>query len=406
MFAPVTGTAPPETVGPTTLLAARVASNAECTRKLIHPGALIPTSLALEVLGAALEAAIDLVGNPGTGFALGGDATSITLLAEWSASSAMPQETSATQLHTRYNFPISGYEINVIFNSFMAFKMILIAFGLSQLIYSSLGALNVKLSKLGFGRGKFGNLQQRSGARVWMGRGQLQYAGVAISHKSRKAFRCCGSASEAEWTTKETTSLAMTSQLIPNSSEIESLVAEICNTTSIAEFELKLGGFRLYVMRDLTEKNEPTPQPLPPPPLAVTVKTTTDASDLNGSASTSLAISKQEPSFRGIKSFLDRAADEGVMILQSPRVGFFRRSRTIKGKHAPPSCKEVPVHEKQIIKEGQVLCYIEQLGGELPIESDISGEVIKILREDGEPVGYGDTLIVILPSFPGIKKLQ
>ncbi|XP_061980796.1 uncharacterized protein LOC133701044 isoform X3 [Populus nigra] len=223
----------------------------------------------------------------------------------------------------------------------------------------SLGALNVKLSKLDFGGGKFGNLQQRSGVRVWMGRVQLQYAGVAISHKSRKAFRCCGSASEAEWTTKETTSLGLTSQLIPNSSE--------------------LGGFRLYVMRDLTEKNEPTSQPLPPPPLAVTVKTTTDSSDLNGSASTSLAISKQEPSFWGIKSFLDRAADEGLMILQSPRVGFFRRSRTIKGKRAPPSCKE-----KQIIKEGQVLCYIEQLGGELPIESDISGEVIKILREDGD----------------------
>lgn len=53
-----------------------------------------------------------------------------------------------------------------------------------------------------------------------------------------------------------------------------------------------------------------------------------------------------------------------------------------------------------------MLCYIEQLGGELPIESDISGEVIKILREDGDPVGYGDALIAILPSFPGIKKLQ
>jgi hypothetical protein len=58
------------------------------------------------------------------------------LLAEWSASSAMPQETLATQLHTRYNFPISGYEINIVFNLFMAFKMILIAFGLSQLIHS------------------------------------------------------------------------------------------------------------------------------------------------------------------------------------------------------------------------------------------------------------------------------
>ncbi|GAV66379.1 LOW QUALITY PROTEIN: hypothetical protein CFOL_v3_09889 [Cephalotus follicularis] len=50
------------------------------------------------------------------------------------------------------------------------------------------------------------------------------------------------------------------------------------------------------------------------------------------------------------------------MIIQSPRV-FFRRSQTIKGKRTSPSCKE-----KQEVKEGQVLCYIEQLGGEILIE--------------------------------------
>ncbi|KAJ6427312.1 hypothetical protein OIU84_022829 [Salix udensis] len=270
----------------------------------------------------------------------------------------------------------------------------------------SLGASNVKLSKLDFGRATVGNLQKHRSLRAWRGRGRLQHAGVAISHKSREAFRSCGSALETELTTKETKSLDLSSQLTPNSSEIESLVTEISNTTSISEFELKLGGFRLYVRRDLTEKNKATHQPLPAPPppaassLAITVKTT-DASDLNGSVSTSLALSKQVPSSGGIKTFLDRAADEGLMILQSPRVGFFRRCRTIKGKRAPPQCKE-----KQIVKEGQVLCFIEQLGGELPIETDISGEVIRILRDDGEPVGYGDALIAILPSFPGIKKLQ
>ncbi|KAJ6711715.1 hypothetical protein OIU79_008029 [Salix purpurea] len=244
----------------------------------------------------------------------------------------------------------------------------------------SLGASNMKLSKLDFGRAT---------------------VGVAISHKSREAFRSCGSALETELTTKETKSLNLSSQLTPNSSEIESLVTEISNTTSISEFDLKLGGFRLYVRRDLTEKNKATHQPLPAPPppaasLAITVKTTTDASDLNGSVSTSLALSKQVPSSGGIKTFLDRAADEGLMILQSPR-----EMSNYKGKAHPPQCKE-----KQIVKEGQVLCFIEQLGGELPIETDISGEVIRILRDDGEPVGYGDALIAILPSFPGIKKLQ
>ncbi|KAI7751203.1 hypothetical protein M8C21_018770 [Ambrosia artemisiifolia] len=55
------------------------------------------------------------------------------------------------------------------------------------------------------------------------------------------------------------------------------------------------------------------------------------------------------------------------------------RPRTVKGKRVPPPCKE----------------------------SDIAGEVIKILREDGDPpVGYGDALTAILPSFPEIKKLQ
>lgn len=185
-------------------------------------------------------------------------------------------------------------------------------------------------------------------------------------------------------------------QIIPVSREVEPLLTAICDTTSIAEFKLDLAGFRLYVKRDLVEKNEP------PPILSLSptqTNTRNQTPDSNGSATTtSLVISKPKPSTGGIQR---TASDEGLVMLPSPKVGFFKRSRTIKGKQAPPSCKE-----GQDVKEGQVLCYIEQLGGEIPIESDVSGEVIKILREDGEPVGYGDALIAILPCFPGIKKLQ
>uniref|UniRef100_A0A1D1YPJ9 Biotin carboxyl carrier protein of acetyl-CoA carboxylase n=1 Tax=Anthurium amnicola TaxID=1678845 RepID=A0A1D1YPJ9_9ARAE len=190
-------------------------------------------------------------------------------------------------------------------------------------------------------------------------------------------------------------------QFMPNSSEVQSLLTNICDTTSIAEFKLDFGGFRLYVKRGLEEKSLPPPLlPQSTPPSHI--DTSNQNLVLNGSpASTSLSISKPKPSSIGIQKLLDAASDEGLVVLQSPKVGFFRRSRTIKGKRAPPSCQE-----KQEVKEGQVLCYIEQLGGEIPIESDVSGEVIKILREDGEPVGYNDSLIAILPSFPGIKKLQ
>ncbi|KAL0707676.1 hypothetical protein Bca4012_074102 [Brassica carinata] len=183
----------------------------------------------------------------------------------------------------------------------------------------------------------------------------------------------------------------LNAQLVPKPSEVEALVTEICDSSSIAEFELKLGGFRLYVATNLADNNSSPPQPQPIP-AAVAASATTEGVDSNGSASsTSLAITKPTSS----------AADQGLVILQSQKVGFFRRSKTLKGKRTPSSCKE-----KDQVKEGQVLCYIEQLGGQFPIESDVTGEVVKILREDGEPVGYNDALISILPSFPGIKKLQ
>ncbi|KAJ8486740.1 hypothetical protein OPV22_019225 [Ensete ventricosum] len=186
---------------------------------------------------------------------------------------------------------------------------------------------------------------------------------------------------------------------LSNSVGMECLLTTICDTTSIAEFKMNLAGFQLYVKRDLVEKNIPS---LGPSHHSIQTSTANQIPESNGSAAiTSIAVSKTKTSSSSIQRIVDTASDEGLMILQSPKVGLFRRSRTIEGKKTPPPCKE-----KEEVKEGQVLCYIEQLGGEIPIESDVSGEVIKILREDGEPVGYGDHLIAILPSFPGIKKLQ
>ncbi|CAI5464926.1 unnamed protein product [Closterium sp. Yama58-4] len=81
-------------------------------------------------------------------------------------------------------------------------------------------------------------------------------------------------------------------------------------------------------------------------------------------------------------------------------VGIMRRGRQVKGKKGRPM-----VTEGSEIKKGQVVCYLEQLGTQLAIESENAGEVVKFLVEDGDAVGYGDQLIAIRPSFPGIKKL-
>ncbi|PSS07475.1 Biotin carboxyl carrier protein of acetyl-CoA carboxylase, partial [Actinidia chinensis var. chinensis] len=269
------------------------------------------------------------------------------------------------------------------------------------------GASSVKISNLslGFGRTKLGTLQASHGLGT---RIHVRYHSLVVSKKSANAFIGCRCSSKAECTTAVTDledgpegaiSSGTTNQLIPNSYEVESLLAQICDTTSIAEFELKLDGFRLYVTRDLTVKNKSASLPISAP---VSVNATVEAPDINGSVSLlSVPISKPVPPSTGLQRFLDKAADEGLVMLKSPRVGYFRRSRTIKGKRAPPPCGE-----GQIVKEGKPLCYIEQLGGQVPVVSEVSGEVIKILREDGDPVGYGDALIAILPSFPGIKKLK
>ncbi|KAB2061354.1 hypothetical protein ES319_A10G080100v1 [Gossypium barbadense] len=106
--------------------------------------------------------------------------------------------------------------------------------------------------------------------------------------------------------------------------------------------KLKLGGFWLYIVRNLAGKSEPPPPILSPPPVSVSTNKTVEAPKSNGTVSTpSLAITRPLSSSGRIESFLDKAADEGLVILQSPK--------------------------KQIVKEGKVLCYIEQLGCEIPI---------------------------------------
>ncbi|KAF8090024.1 hypothetical protein N665_0490s0020 [Sinapis alba] len=260
----------------------------------------------------------------------------------------------------------------------------------------SLGVAKIKISAVDLSRVKSGNVQIPYSQRSLFAERPVKYLSLRTSVSSLKAVQAStvtavetAATVEVEEDAEKTKSSSPlnNAQLVPKPSEVEALITEICDSSSIAEFELKLGGFRLYVARNLADNNNnsspPQPQPIP---------AANETAGSNGSASsTSLAITKPASS----------AADQGLIILQSPKVGFFRRSKTIKGKRTPSSCKE-----KDQVKEGQVLCYIEQLGGQFPIESDVTGEVVKILREDGEPVGYNDALISILPSFPGIKKLQ
>ncbi|MCO5593479.1 hypothetical protein L7F22_047493 [Adiantum nelumboides] len=197
--------------------------------------------------------------------------------------------------------------------------------------------------------------------------------------------------------------------LVPNSFEVQSFLMEVCDETSVAELSLKVGEFKLHVKRDVGKLKGSAPPvavapPVPSkpmvdsalPPVSTAVVPSPASKSPSSSAATLLASAASKPGSRF--GLLEAAADEGLHFVTSPKVGLFRKSRVVKGKSGRPLCEE-----GQTVKEGQVVCYVEQLETQQPVEAENSGEVMKILCKDGEAVGYGDPLIAIRPAFPGIK---
>ncbi|KAI5670429.1 hypothetical protein M9H77_10793 [Catharanthus roseus] len=185
----------------------------------------------------------------------------------------------------------------------------------------------------------------------------------------------------------------------------EALVTEVCDDTEIAELKLKVGDFEMHLKRNIEATMAPalieSPTVAPPIP----------SEPMNESASVAPPSSPPKPSAEKVSPFTNVAAEKsaklaaleasgatGFVLVSSPTVGSFRRAKTIKGKKQPPAVKE-----GDVIKEGQTIGFVDQFGTELPVRSDVAGEVLKLLYNDGEPVGFGDPLIAVLPSFHGIQ---
>ncbi|MBZ4683465.1 MAG: acetyl-CoA carboxylase biotin carboxyl carrier protein [Fusobacteriaceae bacterium] len=71
----------------------------------------------------------------------------------------------------------------------------------------------------------------------------------------------------------------------------------------------------------------------------------------------------------------------------SPMVGTFYKA---------PSPGAAPfVKEGDIVKEGDTLCIVEAMKLMNEVKSNISGKIVKVLIEDGQPVKKGDKLFLI-----------
>jgi len=83
-------------------------------------------------------------------------------------------------------------------------------------------------------------------------------------------------------------------------------------------------------------------------------------------------------------------SSEDLHLVKSPIVGTFYES--------PSPGAEAFVKVGAYVETGQTLCIVEAMKLMNEIESDASGEVIRIFVENGQPVEYGQPLFGIRPS--------
>ncbi|MGH7906867.1 MAG: acetyl-CoA carboxylase biotin carboxyl carrier protein [Candidatus Binataceae bacterium] len=81
-------------------------------------------------------------------------------------------------------------------------------------------------------------------------------------------------------------------------------------------------------------------------------------------------------------------------LVSSPMVGTFYRA---SGPDAPPL-----VEEGDTVRKGQRLCIIEAMKMMNEIEAEAAGQVVRILCDNGQPVEYGQPLM-ILEATSGVK---
>jgi acetyl-CoA carboxylase biotin carboxyl carrier protein len=163
-----------------------------------------------------------------------------------------------------------------------------------------------------------------------------------------------------------------------NQKEIKELI-EFLIEKDVTEFELERGDVKLRVKRGqevhMVSAAAPVSMVASPQPFVAPVASAASAPPAAPAASAAPAAPAEE---------------EGLHSVKSPIVGTFYEAPS---PGSPPFIK-VGDH----VNAGQVLCIVEAMKLMNEIESDVAGEVVKILVSNGQPVEYGQPLFKIRPK--------
>ncbi len=152
--------------------------------------------------------------------------------------------------------------------------------------------------------------------------------------------------------------------------EIKSLIA-LVGREPFQEFEFEAGDMRFRIRKD-------GPAPIiQQAPMAAPMMMAAPA--------------PQTQSFQAAAPILQApvaaAEDPSIHYVTSPIVGtFYRSSNPTATPFASPG---------DFVKPGQTLCIIEAMKLMNEIESDVAGEIVKVLVENGTPVEYGERLYAV-----------
>jgi acetyl-CoA carboxylase biotin carboxyl carrier protein len=144
------------------------------------------------------------------------------------------------------------------------------------------------------------------------------------------------------------------------------VLVKMITETDITEFELESGEERIFLKRG-SEPQVVQYQSAPSPVFA---------------APASPALAQAAPA-----AAAPAAVDEKGEKIASPIVGTFYRAP------APDAAPFVEVG--QVIEKGQTFCIVEAMKLMNEIEAEFRCKVVKICKENAEPVEYGDTLFIV-----------
>jgi acetyl-CoA carboxylase biotin carboxyl carrier protein len=162
--------------------------------------------------------------------------------------------------------------------------------------------------------------------------------------------------------------------------EIEKLVRLVAET-GVSEVEIKQAGVQVRVSR-MTE------QPAAPP--QVHVLPIAGAAMGHGVPAALPTGAPAQPALpAGEAPESPPEEEEGLIVIKSSMVG------TYYPRPSPDSAAFAP--EGSVLKKGQVICILEAMKIMNEIESDVAGTVVKHFLEEGQPVAFGEPILVVRP---------